>query len=136
MYVQCLYTMSNPFILPTDEPENNDQDDRNPLIIPNKEPIVKGCPICGGQASGIGSNGVLVFTCLNESCKNSWQSGLPRSVIDPKKPIPTTDPRTRPALEINWNSRYKQWEEDLRPVDPTPDFRKGAPMSEEDDWSY
>ncbi len=127
----------NPIFFPDDGEQVSelDRDDRNPLIIPSKEPIQKGCPICGGHASGRGSD-VIIYTCLNENCKNTWQSGLQKSIIDPKKPNPPMDPKDRPVLEINWNARTKQWEEDLRPVDPTPDFRKGALITDDDDWSY
>lgn len=136
--VLTMSDIKNPIIFPDDEEQapEPERDDRNPLIIPSREPIQKGCPICGSHATGKGSD-VIIYTCLNENCKNTWQSGLPKSIIDPKKPLPPIDPKNRPALEINWNTRTRQWEEDLRPVDPTPDFRKGALVTDDDDdWSY
>lgn len=103
--------------------------DRNPLIIPAPEKRAGGCPHCRGyDFSGRMISGVLVSTC--RSCGGKWQGGLPQVPQDPRIPLPPED--YVPTVRFGRDSKGEPVEL-LRRPDPTPAFRKGAPIPSGDE---
>jgi len=104
---------------------------RNPLVIPEVKPTPRrGCPKCRGRNFG-GQliYGTMTFKCRD--CGNEWQGGIGQEPQDPRIPFPPQDPRTQPIVDFEMRPR----EAGDRPVpvitrrpDPTPEFRKGAPI--------
>lgn len=112
--------------------------DRNPLIIPDRDTSpYRHCPKCGSnKITGTGRDGTAYFTCLEESCKNQWQGGLARLPEDPRIPKPPLNPKDKPLSEfypIYKDNQLVDWQEEVRRQDLTPDFKKGAPIGEDDD---
>jgi hypothetical protein len=103
--------------------------DRNPLIIPEATPAKrKGCPACGhNEFLGRRVGGVITWTCRSPTCGNKWQGGLPQEEMDPREPRPPEDPRSKPPVTFEKDSKG-QMVEQRRPVNLTQEFRKGAPV--------
>ena len=101
--------------------------ERNPLIIPGREVKANGCPHCKAyDFSGKMTNGVLVRTC--RKCGGKWAGGLPRTMQDPRTPLPPESYVPPVRFEANPDSKNPDPVEVRRRVDPTPAFRKGAPI--------
>jgi hypothetical protein len=104
---------------------------RNPFVIPDTKPVSRqnGCPECGSKHyDGQKIYGVITFTCLD--CKNKWQGGVGQEPQDPRMPFPPQDPRTVPNVEFARTKDSGERPVDIlqRRPDPTPDYRKGAPI--------
>jgi hypothetical protein len=123
--------------------------ERNPFIIPDKDDTPTGnvCPFCKvANYEARTANGVILFTCKEELCRNQWQRGLPRVPEDPRVPKPSTNPKDRPSVEFNPVYHRTEtgaveiidWREEDRRVDLTQEFRKGAliPDGEDDEFGY
>jgi ribosomal protein L37AE/L43A len=112
---------------------------RNPTIIPEREKRTTGCPNCGANDyDGSSHGGVVVRKC--RQCKTEWQGGLPQEPLDPKVPYPV-DNYTAPvtfdrSLLKNAGASPGLPEgvvEHTRPVDTRPEFRKGLPISDDEE---
>ncbi len=98
---------------------------RNPVIIPEKVDTKRTCPKCfGTNFGGRKVQGTITFTCRD--CKNEWAGGLPQEPLDPRQPRPPEDP-TYPSIIQHKNSGGTIIEE-RRPISLTQEFRKGAPI--------
>lgn len=109
--------------------------DRNPIIVPVRNPNAPKCPKCkcpdfGGRRAG----GSIVFDC--KRCGNKWQGGLSMSdapSLDPATLMPISDPskpRHRPARNAD-NITLIDQVIDGKPVvtelqNPDPTFRIGT----------
>lgn len=106
---------------------DNPKDDRNPLLIPTTKVVenrLRGCPKCGcDEYNGRMLYGAVEFTC--NKCKNKWHGGLPQVPEDPLVPKPPVDPKDRPVVDFHRN-KHGEIVEDLRRVNLTQEFRKGA----------
>lgn len=108
---------------------SEDAHNRNPFVIPEEKPLRRrGCPKCGSvSVEGRKDGATMGFTCT--ACGNTWAGGL---AIEPVRRIPVTNPKDRPPLEFDRTSRGELYEIN-NPQDPTPDFRRGALIPEDDD---
>lgn len=101
--------------------------ERNPIFLPTEAPRVrKGCPQCGSvEFGGRRTSMYIVYKC--RSCGHDWQGGMVTEVIHPSEPTPPLNPAQRPAVEFYKDSKGNLQETRNRP-NPTPDFRRGAPL--------
>jgi ribosomal protein L37AE/L43A len=103
-------------------------DDRNPLFIPGRKgPQPQVCPKCqSNEWDGRIVQGVSLRTC--RKCGMRWQGGLPQQPIAPGTTLP---PETYvPTVRFTKNSKGEDVEHNRR-VDTRPDFKKGAPITED-----
>jgi len=104
--------------------------ERNPFIIPeDAQPVRRGCPSCGeNDYSGRMAQGYAVFKC--RKCGNEWHGGIGAVAADPREPMPPQDPKTKPIIDwaLTKESGVVPVPVMTRRPDPTPDFRKGAPV--------
>lgn len=117
---------------------NNDDNPfitRNPQIIFEPEPTKPlCCPSCKeANYTGRKIGGIIHFTCLNESCRNQWQGGLPRVPEDPRVPKPPINPKDKPRVMFDYDPLQKKEVEIRYPVDLTQEFRKGTLIGEDED---
>jgi len=106
-----------------------DDPTRNPLIIPVGPEIRRGCPECGHpEYEARNLSGVYRMTC--KKCRFRWEGGLGQLPQDPRVPVPPEN--YVPPLRFESNSRGEQIEVRRR-VNPTQDFRKGAPIPQGDE---
>ena len=108
---------------------------RNPLVIPDSPAggTRRGCPKCGvADFSGQMIYGVATFKC--RTCQNEWQGGIGAVPADPREPAPPQDPRSAPTTDFERTKMSPNPEEyRVRRADPTPDFRRGAPIPKGDE---
>ncbi len=102
----------------------------NPLILPTKVEMTKSrvaaCGKCGqSDFGGRKTGGVLLYTC--RACGHVWGGGRPQEPIDPLRPPPPEDPRDRPSISFEKDSKGNAVEI-RRAVSLTQEFRKGAPV--------
>lgn len=104
--------------------------ERNPIIIPKAGSSQRLCAKCGSPRwSGRNIQGAVTFTCDN--CKFQWYGGLPQVAQDPTIPYP---PDSEPTVQFVENSKMESGVEEIRKrVDLKTDFRKGAPVPNEED---
>lgn len=105
---------------------------RNPTFIPTKLSTKRSCPKCGCEDfNGFAVSGLCTFICKNTKCGNRWQGG--RGVpIDPRVPLPLES--YIPPIQFEESDTEKgKIIENRRRIDKTPDFRKGAKITNEDD---
>ncbi len=109
-------------------------DEKNRLIIPKRESRARVCPACGcDRYSGRNVGGTVTFTCQNDLCRNKWQGGLGTATPeDPLVPPPVV--LDKQSIEFVQNpKRTEGYEEIMHPSPKTPDFRRGAPITEGED---
>lgn len=121
-----------------DEEEDDGKVARNPLVIPAKrESQNPCCPYCGHpEFEGFAVQGVVTMKC--RKCKEVWSGGLPQGRADPLQPIPPDNSVYSVSIE---KSLYKNprgtlpqgFVERVKPPDLRPDFRKGAPISDDEE---
>jgi hypothetical protein len=117
---------------------------RNPTILPDKKgPTKRGCPKCGHpDFLGFVAQGCPTYRCLNKECDNVWQGGMIHEQGDPRVPYPP--PSSAPPSLIfdkalvrggGNNGQYITPEivEVRRRPDPTPDFRRGLPFTDDEE---
>lgn len=113
---------------------------RNPTLIPEREKKPTGCPSCGANDyDGRSSGGVVIRKC--RQCKTEWQGGLPQEPIDPRQPYPVDNyipPVTFNRSLLKNAPRLKGdlpegVVEQTRPIDTRPEFRKGAPIADDEE---
>lgn len=106
-------------------------EDRNPLILPDREPLSRArCPKCGASNFvGRRVQGQVTFTCRQPSCDGKWFGGLPQEPQDPRLPTPPVNPADLPPVDFGKDSKG-QPVEIRRRVNYTQQFRKGAPIPE------
>lgn len=106
--------------------------DRNPLIFVDRPKNKRACPACGSEKFDGRriQGGAIHFTCSNKECSHKWQGGLPESMYDPRVPHPPEKyvPTVQFSPVKDRDGRMVGVEEITRRVDPTPEFRKGAPI--------
>jgi hypothetical protein len=117
---------------------------RNPTIVPEQAPSRKRvCPKCGGDKfdSRI-AYGMPTFICQTKDCGNVWQGGIihdspdSRVVYPPASYTPSISfdkALVRGSPHGNPNYISPDTVEIRRRVDPTPDFKKGAPLGEDEE---
>jgi hypothetical protein len=112
---------------------------RNPTIIPERERKPTGCPSCGAENYDGRSNGGVVIRKCRE-CKTEWQGGLPQEPLDPRVPYPVDNyiPPVSFDRSLLKNSPASPGlpsgvVEKTRPVDLRPEFRKGLPISDDEE---
>ena len=109
----------------------------NPLIIPTGRPAtsddrVRSCPKCQSRDyDGKMTAGGVIYTC--DKCHEKFGGGIVRAPADPTVPMPYQPQPQRDFIrskhpELSTNGVR----EIVRRPDPTPDFRKGAPIKNED----
>lgn len=103
---------------------------RNPILVPKSAPSGVKCFKCGsGDWFGRNISGTVTFTC--KTCKATWQGGLPQLPQDPS--IPTSPERYEPTVRFVENKTAPGGVEEIRrKPDMRPDFKKGAPIPEEE----
>ena len=69
----------------------------------------------------------MTFTCGKTECGNKWQGGLPQEPISATEPQMPQNPATRPPVQFIKDSKG-QITEVRRRINPTPEFKKGAPL--------
>ena len=115
---------------------------RNPVILPERKAKKTGCPKCGHpDYDGRMAFGAPVYICKNKDCGNVWHGGIIHEQGDPRIPYPPSS--TPPPLEFdkamvrgagnNPNYINPETVEIRRRVDPTPAFRRGARISDDDE---
>lgn len=110
--------------------------DRNPVIIPNA-PRKSGlcCTECGSKDyTGRLIGGVANMQC--KACGHKWYGGLPQEQQDPRQPLPPEPPKPGTVTftaERNKDGEVVQVHEHRRRPDLTQDFRKGAPIIEDEE---
>lgn len=110
--------------------------ERNPTILPQVERRTPACPKCG-HPDFVGRNigGVIHFTCKKEDCRNKWMGGLPQTPEDPTRPRPPESPTTS-SVQYARNSNPHIPGDVIETVphqNPTPAFRRGALVPEEEE---
>lgn len=119
--------------------------ERNPTLLPDAKPgeQKRVCPKCGGcDFDGRIAYGAPVFICKVKGCGNVWHGGIIHEPDPSRRPYPA--PSTQPSLsfdralvkgspQANPNYVSPDVVEIRRRVDPTPDFRKGAPLSDDEE---
>ncbi len=106
---------------------------RNPIIIPDaKEKLIPGCPYCKSMKfDGWGSSdGTVTRKCRD--CKQTWSGGIPHVQIDPRIPMPP-DYVPPSGFEQPLYKNASTLVERTRPVDMRPEFRKGLPISDDEE---
>ena len=112
--------------------------EKNLLFIPperDRAAARKCCPYCQ-NLDFLGNNnaGSITFTCTK--CKKSWGGSLPRTPIDPLRPLPVT--KYVPTSDVYVNPKTQNTEEILSRQDMRPDFKRGGliplPGEEDGDW--
>jgi hypothetical protein len=125
---------------------NSKPPDRNPTILPDKPAAKKGCPKCSSMNyKGWVAWGAPTYQCLQKDCGNVWQGGIiHESPVNPNQALPP--PTYTPPLQFekplvkgggspdNPNFINPDVVEVRRRVDPTPDFRKGGLIPEDEDY--
>lgn len=112
-------------------------DDRNPLIIPEpgKSEAAR-CPKCQGPNYDVTDiHGVFHMKC--KSCGQEWQGGLPQLPRNPRLPYPPEPPRAGSIEFVAKRSPTGEVigvDEIRQRVDLTQEFRKGAPIDEEEEF--
>jgi hypothetical protein len=110
-------------------------DNRNPVIIPDKGAPRRKCPHCGGfEFNGRSVQGVVTFTC--KSCHGKWDGGIGQVPQDPSVPMMGEYPAP-PIVHVpvrDKDGNVVKIEEISRKVDSTQSFRKGAPIPEDEDY--
>lgn len=108
---------------------------RNPLVIPQREVKLTGCPKCGHpHFDGFVVQGVLTRTCRSKECRNVWQGGLPQEPMDPRIPYPPDLSQAPVSFESKAPRSEQQMSmpsgvvEVRHNVDLRQEFRKGAPI--------
>lgn len=106
--------------------------DRNPIILPDVQNKNPSCPKCKNENFTRRMHfGVLTSKC--PKCGNEWQGGLPHVPEDPLRPmLPVSSPP--PVQQVSQRDRHGRVvvvEELRRPVSLTPDFRRGAPITDD-----
>lgn len=105
---------------------------RNPVLLPEIRQNKPACPKCGNeQFSGRSLGGTVRFTCTK--CANVWSGGLPILPPDPSNPlVPDASPPTIRFVEVRDKSGNVLAVEELKSApNRTPDFKKGAPITDE-----
>lgn len=104
--------------------------DRNPIVIPKADSGRRGCPKCGGSDwFGRNIQGAVTFKC---KCGFVWYGGLPQVAQDPSIPMPADS--YEPTVKFVENSKTEGGVEEIRRrPDLRVDFRKGAPIPNEDE---
>lgn len=130
MIVVCTYNVCTPSMT---TPSN-----RNPVIVPEKKRVRRCCPKCfSGNFVGRNIQGLVKFTC--QACGHKWYGGIGQEPQDPTAPLPPVNPSDRPAVEVV-AVRDKRGEivgsEEIRnrKVDLVQEFRKGAPIPEDEEY--
>lgn len=104
---------------------------RNPILFPDVEPRIKGCPACGHEEYvGNMVMGVLTKTCLNKECNNKWQGGLAREPCRPGEFL--TPDTSKPAIVFLRPTKDGPIEEFRNPQSAGQPFRGGLPVPKED----
>lgn len=115
--------------------EDNPFVNRNKWVLPAPERRDRVCPACKSDSfSGRNIQGDILFTCLNESCKNQWSGGFKQPPEDPRIPKLPVNPKDKPRVMFDYDPIKKEPIEIDYPVDLTQDFRKGAMIPDEDDY--
>jgi len=106
-----------------------DESVRNPLFVPEVAKHRPCCPKCKGtDFSGRKVQGQVTFFCRAKGCGNSWQGGLPQEPMDPRLPRPH-----EPTPLVNFIAdKTGNVIEERRAPDLRADFRKGAPIGEDE----
>lgn len=122
----------NPLFVP---PEFGTAPERNPVIVPDRSGKKPGCPVCGHpEFDGRRVQGVVAWKCRNKDCRNEWYGGLPQVPQDPRIPLPPERYVPPVTFDVGVTKSTKgQIVEINRPVDTRPEFRKGAPITGDDD---
>jgi hypothetical protein len=108
-------------------------DGRNPLIIPEPETGRRGCPKCGrSNYNARRIEGAVTFSCKQPECGMVWYGGLPQMPQDPRVPTPPINPADLPRIDFVRDSKGGFQEVRRRP-NPTPEFKKGAPIGPGED---
>lgn len=106
--------------------------ERNPIIVPKSSgSSTKTCWKCG-KADWTGRNiqGAFTFTC--KACGAQWHGGLPQVAQDPSEPVPAE--RYEPTVRFVENKTSPGGVEEIRRrPDMRPDFKKGAPIPEDEE---
>lgn len=109
--------------------------ERNPNIVIQAESRKRCCPKCKfDDFNGRNVQGTVTFTCKNPECKNQWQGGLgmPEDPTRPMAPQSSTPPLVEYVRNTNPQIPGDVIEIRHRP-DPTPAFRKGALIPEDEE---
>ena len=111
-----------------------DDEALNPIFLPEREASRRrSCPSCGcPDFGGRRVQGVATFTCRR--CGNEWSGGLPMFAPDPNAPLMPVDPRDRPTVTFEPSGKPGVgFREERRKPDPTPAFRRGAPIPDREE---
>lgn len=103
--------------------------ERNPLFIPEGKPAgaARGCPKCGqNDYLGRRAGSLIITTC--QVCRNEWYGQVP-PVVDDRTP---RNPANVPIVSSFKDSKG-QIHERINHPNPSPDFRRGAVVPNEDE---